>query len=327
MGTLSRYATPVPVSASIMSSPKKPLILIVDDDRTLQMMLKVAMEQEGFAVVQAGSGEQCIQDYQRLHPDMVLIDAMMPGIDGFECCHQIRQLPEANQVPILIITVLDKPEFVERAFQAGASDYVTKPISWAVLSHRVRSLLERCQNARQAEIIKDSLIRYQAWKETQRQLWILPSKTPPSKTPSSSQAPAAQILSTLQSLNQFVAASRTLLFQISSQQWLEATSQTTAPLTSKLSEIPTDWLGVLQAQFPEPFIENSQLHEALQETFQPLQESLEASSLWPYPVCTQGKLTAVLFLCFSNPKPNFLTLEIESIQDAANYIAYALPNK
>ncbi|MFK8183615.1 MAG: PleD family two-component system response regulator [Phormidesmis sp.] len=297
-----------------MPTPKNPLILIVDDDRTLQMMLKVAMEQEGFSVVQAGSGEQCIQDYQRLQPDMVLIDAMMPGIDGFECCRQIRQRPGAKQVPILMITVLDKPEFVERAFQAGASDYITKPISWAVLSHRVRALLERYQHARQAEIIKDSLSRYQAWKETQRQLWSMQSHPDTN----------AQILTALQNLNQFVTASRTLLYQPLSQKWLEATTQTTDILTGKLSEVSTDWISALQVQFPEPFIVNNSLCEALQKPFKPLCDSLSAAELYPYPVCLKGELTAILLLCFSQPSPDFIELEIESIQDTAYYIAQAL---
>ena len=297
-----------------MPTPEKPVILIADDDRTLQMMLKVALEQEGFAVVQAGSGEQCIQDYQRLQPDMVLIDAMMPGIDGFECCHQIRQIPGANQVPILIITVLDKPEFVERAFQVGASDYITKPVSWAVLSHRVRGLLERYQSARQAEVIKTSLARYQVWKETQRQLWTMQSNPDP----------AAQILESLQNLNQFVSASRTLLYQISSQQWLEATDQTTEASTAKLSELPTDWLSALQSQFPDPFIESHTLHQSLKATFQELYTHLSSAALYPYPVCIKGDLKAILLLCFSEAEPDLLTLEIESIQDSVSYIAQAL---
>lgn len=146
------------------------LVLITDDDRSLQMLLKVAMEQEGFEVAQSNSGEQCLRDYQRLQPDMVLLDAVMPGIDGFECCRQLRQLPGADQVPILMITVLDDSESVAQAFDAGATDYITKPIYWAVLSHRVRRLLESYQTTLQSCHVAQNLRRYQQWCSLQHQL-------------------------------------------------------------------------------------------------------------------------------------------------------------
>lgn len=146
------------------------LVLITDDDRSLQMLLKVAMEQEGFEVAQSNSGEQCLRDYQRLQPDMVLLDAVMPGIDGFECCRQLRQLPGADQVPILMITVLDDSESVAQAFDAGATDYITKPIYWAVLSQRVRRLLESYQTTLQSRQVAQNLQRYQQWCGLQHQL-------------------------------------------------------------------------------------------------------------------------------------------------------------
>ncbi|MBX2861979.1 MAG: response regulator [Leptolyngbyaceae cyanobacterium MAG.088] len=307
-----------------MPNPAEPLILIVDDDRTLQMMMKVAMEQEGFSVVQAGSGEQCLQDYQRLQPDMVLIDAMMPGMDGFECCHRLRQLPKASQVPILMITVLDKPEFVDRAFQSGASDYITKPISWAVLSHRVRALIERYQSARQSEVVTTSLKRYQSWKSSQRQL----RQKQQEKT-----AADGLLLETLQNLCQFIEGSRTLLYQFHSEQWLEATSQTAEPIISKLPNLSSDWITVLQAQFPEPLVvENSPPSESLaipselEASLQELQRSLEATVLWAYPVCSEGKVNAVLFVCFAQSERDMLDLEKEGIQDTTDYLGYKLPS-
>ena len=298
------------------SSSTQPLILIADDDRTLQMMLKVAMEQEGFAVVQSGDGEQCLQDYHRLQPDMVLIDAMMPGIDGFECCQKIRQMDTSSQVPILMITVLDTPEFVDRAFQCGASDYITKPISWAVLSHRVQNLLERSQSARQAEITTASLSHYQAWKKEQRQL--RQNRQNPNSTD--------RLLTTLQSLCQFVESDRTLLYQIDSKQWLEASAQATESSLPGLSHLPNNWIAAIQSQFPNPLMVGNRLHSGLEGACQELQESLTAPSMWMHPVVKDSELKAVLLVCFSDAEHHLLALEIESIQDTADHLAYALPS-
>ncbi len=100
------------------------------------------MEGEGYQVLEAKNGEQCLAEFTESRPQMVLLDAVMPGIDGFTCCQQLRQRPEAQDVPVLMITVLDDSESVDRAFEAGATDYVTKPIHWPVLCQRVRRLLK-----------------------------------------------------------------------------------------------------------------------------------------------------------------------------------------
>jgi diguanylate cyclase (GGDEF)-like protein len=125
-----------------MFNLKASSILIVDDDRAMRLLLRLAMEEEGYTVLEAKDGEQCLAEFIQHRPQMVLLDAVMPGIDGFSCCQQLRQLPEAQDVPILIITVLDDPASVDRAFEAGATDYVTKPIHWPVLCQRVRRLLQ-----------------------------------------------------------------------------------------------------------------------------------------------------------------------------------------
>lgn len=122
--------------------PKDSTILIVDDDRSMRLLLRLAMEGEGYNVLEAKDGEQCLAEFAQHRPQMVLLDAVMPGIDGFACCQQLRQLPEAQDVPVLIITVLDDSVSVDHAFESGATDYVTKPIHWPVLCQRVRRLLK-----------------------------------------------------------------------------------------------------------------------------------------------------------------------------------------
>ena len=128
-----------------------PLILIADDDKTTRMALRLVMEQEGYRVVEALNGESCLAIFSRLRPDVVLLDAIMPIMDGFACCAQIQQLQGATQIPVLMITGLEDQDSVNQAFTAGAVDYITKPIHWAVLRQRVRRLIQQAKLYQQLE--------------------------------------------------------------------------------------------------------------------------------------------------------------------------------
>ncbi|HEY9727002.1 MAG TPA: response regulator [Chroococcales cyanobacterium] len=150
-----------------MNSPSQadsPLVLVVDDDRSLRALLCFAMEEEGYQVVEANNGENCLAEFMRLQPDLVLLDAVMPVMDGFTCCSQLRTLPIAEHTPVLMITVLDDRESVDRAFTVGATDYVTKPIHWPVLRQRVTRLLDVSRSHRQVKKITEAL-----QKQTQRE--------------------------------------------------------------------------------------------------------------------------------------------------------------
>lgn len=127
---------------NITNPQKDSLVLVVDDDRCMRYQLRQAMEQAGYRVAEANDGEQGLAAYTRLHPDVVLLDALMPVMDGFTCCTQLQRLPNGDRTPVLMITALEDQESVDQAFEAGASDYITKPIHWAVLRQRVRRLLE-----------------------------------------------------------------------------------------------------------------------------------------------------------------------------------------
>lgn len=129
-----------------------PLILIVDDDRTTRKILRRAMEQEGYQVAEASDGGQGLEAYALLNPDMVLLDAKMPVMDGFTCCSKLQATDSSSRTPVLMITSLEDEKSVDRAFEAGATDYITKPIHWAVLRLRVRRLLQERQA--EAEILK-----------------------------------------------------------------------------------------------------------------------------------------------------------------------------
>lgn len=122
-----------------------PLVLVVEDDRSTRTLLRELMEQEGYRVVEAENGETGLEAYIRLSPNIVLLDAVMPVMDGFACCSQLQKLPGSGQTPVLMITALEDEESVDRAFDVGATDYVTKPIHWPVLRQRVKRLIQQSQ--------------------------------------------------------------------------------------------------------------------------------------------------------------------------------------
>ena len=147
---------------TLYNSKNKPLILIADDDRSMRALLNLAMTEEGYDVAEAKNGEQCLAEYQLLKPDAVLLDGVMPDLDGFTCCEKIRQLPGGELIPILMITVLDDQKSIDQAFSCGATDYITKPIHWAVLSQRMRRLLATNQILQEARLVKQQLEQQQS---------------------------------------------------------------------------------------------------------------------------------------------------------------------
>jgi diguanylate cyclase (GGDEF)-like protein/PAS domain S-box-containing protein len=124
-----------------------PLILVTDDDTFLRSMLRNLLEEQGYAVIEAENGMQAIDVFESQHPDLILLDALMPVMDGFTACREICKLDQ-HETPIIMITSLDDEDSVDRAFNAGAVEYVTKPVHWAVLRHRVKVILQ----ARWAEV-------------------------------------------------------------------------------------------------------------------------------------------------------------------------------
>ena len=124
------------------TSHSRPLILIADDDPTIRLLIKHVLKRENYQIVEVDNGEECLATYKEQQPDLVLLDAMMPAMDGFDCCLELKNLPKGEFVPILMITALDEQQSIDRAFTVGASDYVTKPIHPPLLRQRVRRLLQ-----------------------------------------------------------------------------------------------------------------------------------------------------------------------------------------
>ncbi|MEN9847801.1 MAG: hypothetical protein RL368_541, partial [Pseudomonadota bacterium] len=128
-------------------SEKSPLVLVVDDDVFMREMLQNLLEEQGYEVVQAHNGQQALDCFEKCLPDLVLLDASMPVMDGFTACAKLKQLEAALDVPVVMITSLDDESSVDKAFEAGAVEYITKPVHWTVLRHRVQVILK----ARRAE--------------------------------------------------------------------------------------------------------------------------------------------------------------------------------
>jgi signal transduction histidine kinase len=123
----------------------RPMILLVDDDEIQRLVGREYFESIGFAVCDLASGYDCVQQAPRVRPDLVILDVIMPGIDGFEACRRIRLDPDLVHTPVLMATSLDDEGSIERAFEAGATDFLTKPINWPLLGHRVKFVLRMSQ--------------------------------------------------------------------------------------------------------------------------------------------------------------------------------------
>ena len=120
-------------------------ILVVDDDPMLRNLIKLRLKRRGYVVYEAEDGEQAVTEFKQCLPEIVLMDANMPGLDGFAATQAIKQLPEAKNTPIIMVSGLEDDESVDRAFSVGAVEYITKPICWPLLIHRLANICAAMQ--------------------------------------------------------------------------------------------------------------------------------------------------------------------------------------
>lgn len=134
-------------------TPDKDIVLIVDDVPDNLAMLSDALDESGFVVLVATDGHSALARLEHILPDIILLDAIMPGIDGFETCRRIKALKHAQNIPVLFMTGLIDTEHVLKGFEAGGIDYVTKPIKPPEVIMRIRThignarLLSQVRNA------------------------------------------------------------------------------------------------------------------------------------------------------------------------------------
>ncbi len=134
-----------------------PAILVVDDDNGFRLTTCEALKGNGFNVIEASSGEAAMSILEETLPDLVLLDAIMPSIDGFEVCRQIRKRRETRAIPVMILTGLGDMDSVNKAFESGATDFIVKPVNYAVLSSRIRFQLRVADNLRDLNISQEWL--------------------------------------------------------------------------------------------------------------------------------------------------------------------------
>lgn len=116
-------------------------VLLVDDDPVARVLTSSVLESSHMHVIDVASGAEALSRFQEIRPSCVVLDAMMPGLDGFETCQRLRHMPSGRRVPILMLTGLEDEDSVTRAYEAGATDFFVKSQQWTLLAQRVRYLL------------------------------------------------------------------------------------------------------------------------------------------------------------------------------------------
>lgn len=137
-------------------------VLVSDDDFNVRLLTRQCLEAEGLDVVEAGSGPEALDLFVRERPDLVFLDVEMPGMDGLEVCRRIRGLPQGENIPIMIVTGSDDRESIDKGFEAGATQYKTKPLNWSLLGRDVHYML-RASDAFNALKRQEDRLRYLAY--------------------------------------------------------------------------------------------------------------------------------------------------------------------
>lgn len=122
-------------------TPTLPLLLVIDDDPITRTLLTKVLGKSDYRVISADSGPAGLDAFNQQTPDLVLLDVMMPGMDGYETCRRLRTLPQGVHTPIIMLTGLEDAESIDTAFEAGASDFIPKPINWSLLAQRIKFVL------------------------------------------------------------------------------------------------------------------------------------------------------------------------------------------
>ncbi|GAB5413117.1 MAG: hypothetical protein Cons2KO_07200 [Congregibacter sp.] len=149
---------------SIEASParQRAKVLVADDDMNVRLLTRQCLEAEGIEVVEAADGHEAISQFVCERPDLVFLDVEMPGMTGLEVCQRIRSMPQGESIPIMIVTGSDDRKSIDDGFQAGATQYKTKPVNWSLLGRDVQYML-RASNAFNALKRQEDRLRYLAY--------------------------------------------------------------------------------------------------------------------------------------------------------------------
>jgi PAS domain S-box-containing protein len=152
--------TPYPDYAD-ESVPAEPTVLLVDDDEVNLLLTALALRERGFKITEAASGEQALRQLREFTPDIIVLDAIMPGLDGFATCRALRRMPGFENAPVLMLTGLDDDASISRAYEAGATDFFVKATQWGLLAGRLHYLLRASRTRIELERNRAKLARAQ----------------------------------------------------------------------------------------------------------------------------------------------------------------------
>lgn len=119
--------------------------LVVDDDETQRLLETAALKKAGFRVAQVADGAAALKALRKIEPDLIVLDVDMPRLNGFDTCREIRRMPRYRDTPVVMVTGHEDTDSINKAYQSGATDFISKPINWSLLGHRVRYILRTSQ--------------------------------------------------------------------------------------------------------------------------------------------------------------------------------------
>ncbi|MHB9027249.1 MAG: two-component system response regulator, partial [Candidatus Latescibacterota bacterium] len=144
------------------SAPRKnPLVLVVDDDEMSRYLVRKTLESSNFTVEEAVDGADALKAFRNLNPDIVLLDVLMPVLDGYSACAEIRALPGGDIVPVIMMTGLDDVDSVKKAFDSGATDFITKPINYLILKYRIQYIFRASRTVQRLWLSESRLVEAQ----------------------------------------------------------------------------------------------------------------------------------------------------------------------
>ncbi len=138
------------------STARAPRILVADDDELMRELIAAALVENGIKTIEVSNGQEALETLQKNPVDLVILDVAMPVMDGFETCSRIRAMEAGRDLPIVIVTGNEDAGSIDRAYDLGATDFISKPVNWTLLGHRIRYVLRGAETraalaAREAE--------------------------------------------------------------------------------------------------------------------------------------------------------------------------------
>src|SRR5919108_4805760 len=137
-------------------------VLVVDDEAPIRLLCRVNLEAEGMEVLEADDGPSGVETARKAHPDVILLDVMMPGLDGWQAAEQLLEDPETSRIPIVFLTARAELRDRARGLDLGGMEYVTKPFNPLELAPIVRNLLDRVQRGEREELRHQQLAALRA---------------------------------------------------------------------------------------------------------------------------------------------------------------------